>query len=429
MLGQPPGLCLSSVRLHYECPGQDPPVSESGGHSRRPVLASEAVVPGHPGTPSGCPGPSTAPQGLVPATPFPSFSSEPPRASHDWVSYSQRTARHLGFSSAVAHQLAFCRRSSTRMNYQARWLAYRAWCRRQGHSISRPTISKITDFLLYLCHSPHLSYSSITSYRSMLSVVFHFILPDVSSHPVLHDLLRSFRIQRPLPSSRVPPWDLLCVLSLLQGPPFEPLSSCSLRDLTCKVLFLVALATARRVGELQAVSSSVSFSGEDLYLSYLPEFRAKTESAPNPLPRSFAVRSLRDFVGSLPDELLLCPVMAVRIYVSRTSTISPRPRSLFVSPRTPTRPLSKNALSYFLRSVILQSLPSPPTSSSSVRAHTVRSISTSAAFSRNVALPDILSAATWRSSTVFTSFYLHDVQFTSNSGFALGPVVAAGVVV
>ena len=100
-----------------------------------------------------------------------------------------------------------------------------------------------------------------------------------------------------------------------------------------------------------------------------------------------------------------------------------------MSPRTLTRPISKNALSYFLRSVILQSLPSPPSSSSSVRAHSIRSVSTSAVFSRNIALPDILAAATWSSSTVFTSFYLHDVQFTSVNGFGLGPVVAAGAVI
>ena len=178
------------------------------------------------------------------------------------------------------------------MNYQARWLAYRAWCRGQGHSISRPTISKIADFLLYLRRSLHLSYSSIASYRSMLSAVFCFILSDVSSHPVLHDLLRSFRIERPLPSSRVPPWDLLRVLSLLRGPPFEPLSSCSLRDLPCKVLFLVALATARRVGELQAVSSSVSLSVEDL------------------LPLLPPGISGEDGVSVQPSSLLLCGSLA-----------------------------------------------------------------------------------------------------------------------
>ena len=183
----------------------------------------------------------------------------------------------------MARQLTHCRRSSTLINYQARWVTYRAWCRRLGHSISQPSFSKIADFLLYLRRSLHLSYSSIASYRSMLSAVFRFVLPEVSSHPVLHDLLHSFRIECPLPSSRVPPWDLLRVLVLLRGPPFEPLSSCSLRDLFLKVLFLVSLATARRVGELQVVSASVSFSGDDIFLSYLPEFRAKSESASNPL--------------------------------------------------------------------------------------------------------------------------------------------------
>ena len=277
----------------------------------------------------------------------------------------------------------------------------------------------------------------------MLSGVFRFLLPELSSHFVLRDLLRSFRLERPLSSSRVPPWDLLRVLSFLRGPPFEPLSACSLRDLTRKVLFLVSLATARRVGELQAVSRSVSFSGGDAYLSYLPEFLAKTESASNPLPRSFCVRSLTDFVGDLPDELLLCPVRALRVFLSRTSSISPRPRSLFVSPRAPSRSLSKNALSFFLRDLIAQAYSSPAPSSSSssssltsgglvtsrAGAHSVRGMATSWAFSRNVPVRSLLEAASWGSSSVFTSFYLRDVQFSSDSGFSLGPVVAAGAVV
>ena len=75
------------------------------------------------------------------------------------------------------------------------------------------------------------------------------------------------------------------------------------------------------------MSREVSFSGSDAYLSYLPEFRAKTESAVNPLPRSFCVRSLNDFMGDLPDELLLCPVRALRSYLSRTASFVSRPRS------------------------------------------------------------------------------------------------------
>ena len=229
----------------------------------------------------------------------------------------------------------------------------------------------------------------------MLSGVFHFVLP----HFVLRDLLRSFRLERPLPSSRVPPWDLSRVLAFLRGPPFEPLPSCSLRDLIRQVLFLISLATARRVVELQAVSAVVS-SGEDVYLSYLPEFWAKSESASRPLPRSFSVCSLRDFVGDLPDELLLCPVRALHHYLSRTAFLPSRPRSPFVSPRAPSRSLSKNALSFFLREVIADaysasgspltsvacssSLPSRSSRSSSyLRAHEVRGVAASLAFLRN----------------------------------------------
>ena len=253
------------------------------------------------------------------------------------------------------------------MNYQAKWAIYRAWCARHGHSVSRPTILKVASFLLYLCRTLTLSYSSIASYRSMLSVVFRFVLPELSSHFVLCDLLRSFCLERPLSSSRVPPWDLSLVLSFLRGPPFEPLSSCSLRDLTRKVLFLLLLATAHRVGELQALSSQVSSSGDDLFLSYLPE------SLVCPLPRSFLVRSLRDFVGSLPEKLLLCPVRALCLYLSRTASLPSRPHSHFVSPRSPSCSLSENTLSFFIREVIAKayssagrSLPSAPASSSSV---------------------------------------------------------------
>ena len=92
--------------------------------------------------------------------------------------------------------------ASLRLNYQSKWNTYRAWCHSHGHAMSWPFVPKVADFLLYLCRSLHLSYSSIASYRSMLSAAFRFVLPELSSHPVLHDLLRSFRLERPfLPRS------------------------------------------------------------------------------------------------------------------------------------------------------------------------------------------------------------------------------------
>ena len=114
----------------------------------------------------------------------------------------------------------------------------------------------------------------------------------------------------------------------------------------------MALATAKGVGELQALSPVVTFVGGDACLSYVPQFVAKSESLTHSIPRSFLVKSLSDFVAGLDDDLLLCPVRALRIYLDRTRPLAPLRHWLFVSPRRPSRAMSKNAVSLFLCDVI-----------------------------------------------------------------------------
>ena len=172
LLGSTPGLRVSTIRPHSEGPHQGSPVSRRRGDSGGSLLATEVVVPGPLGVPSGSAGPSAYAEGSSQTSALPSFPSEPPRTRSDWLSYCERSAHHFGFSLRVTHQHIFCRCPSTRMNHQAKWATYRSWCRSHGHSISRPSISKVADFLLYLLRSLHLSYSSVASYRSMLSAVF-----------------------------------------------------------------------------------------------------------------------------------------------------------------------------------------------------------------------------------------------------------------
>ena len=177
----------------------------------------------------------------------------------------------------------------------------------------------------------------------MLSAVFKFPLPEISTSPILKDLIRSFEISAPRPLFPPPPWDLDKVLQYLSGPPFEPLVRASFLDKTKKALFLLAMATAKRVSELQALSFSVSFQGEDLVLYYDPFFRAKTESAANPLPRSVIVPSLSDFAGDLPERVQ-CPVRAIKFLRKAARSASYIPSRLFVSPRNLERAMSKNAI-------------------------------------------------------------------------------------
>ena len=337
----------------------------------------------------------------------------------------QRFTRAAGFSSTVAEQSSLERRPSSRAVYQRRWSVYRSWCSEQGHSISRPSLAKVADFLCWLRSARSLSVSSIRGYRSVLSAVFRFHLPSLSSDPVLRDLLRSFQLSSAERVLRPPAWDLARVLRYLNSPHFEPLSQASLRALSLKTLFLLALATAKRVGELQALSSIVTFVGGDACLSYIPQFVAKSESLTRFIPCSFLVKSLSDFVAGLDGDLLLCPVRALCIYLDRTRSLSPLRHRLFVSPRRPSRAMSKNAVSFFLREIIHAAGASRP-EVGSVQAHEVHSVSTSVAFHQNWSVSSVLESATWSSSSVFSSFYLRDIQHEFDGMVSLGPFVAAG---
>ena len=243
---------------------------------------------------------------------------------------------------------------------------------------------------------------------------------------MIRDLLRSFRLSSAERVLRPPAWDLSKVLTYLVSPAFEPLSQASFRDLTLKTLFLLALATAKRVGELQALSSIVTFVGGDACLSYIPQFVAKSESLTRsiPRPRSFLVKSLADFAAGLDIDLLLCPVRALRLYLLRARSLSPCRHRLFVSPWRHSRAMSKNAVSFFLREVISAAGAARP-HVGSLRAHEVRSVSTSVAFHRNWSVSSVLESATWASSSVFSSFYLRDIQHEYDGLLSLGPFVAA----
>ena len=290
-------------------------------------------------------GSSGAPRPIAPAAVSATLPGSP-QASPSCLETLRRFTRVAGFSSTVASQASLARRPSLRKVYQLKWQVYCSWCHSHGHSVSRPSLPKVTDFLCWLRSSKALSVSSIKGYRSMLSAVFRFHLPSLSSHPVIRDLLRSFCLTSAERQLRPPSWDLSWVLRYLNSSEFEPLSRAPLRALTRKVLFLLALATAKRVGELQALSSVVTFVGGDACLSYVPQFVAKSESLTRSIPRSL-VKSLSDFAAGLDDDLLLCPVLALCIYLDRSTPLTSLRHRLFVSPRRPSRALSKNAVSFF----------------------------------------------------------------------------------
>ena len=153
VLGRSSGLRVPSGGHHSACSREAQGLHGDGAHASSSTLGPAPLVlcpaPAFAGSSSGPAGPSR-PLALASVS-----SSLPgsPSAQASCLATLQRFTRAAGFSSAVAEQSSLVRHPSSCAVYQVRWSIYRAWCHNNGHSISRPTLAKVADFL-YGCGTP-----------------------------------------------------------------------------------------------------------------------------------------------------------------------------------------------------------------------------------------------------------------------------------
>ena len=86
-------------------------------------------------------------------------------------------------------------------------------------------------------------------------------------------------------------------------------------------------------------------------------------------------------------------------------------------------------MSFFLREVVLGADSVCESAGPSVRAHSICRGSTSAVFMQNWSVSMVLEVASWRSTKVFASFYLPDVQYNFEGLCSLGLIVVAGSII
>ena len=281
---------------------------------------------------------------------------------------------------------------------------------------------------MHLRRDKGLSVSAVKGYRSALNQVFALRGKDLSACRVLNMLIRSFVVSCPPVEVRPPAWDLSVVLRSLRKAPYEPMSSASERFVGQKALFLLALASSKRVGELHGLSFRVSHTEgwKEVSLSFVPGFVAKTQdpSVHDPRFESFTIPALPR--GSDPEARLLCPVRALRRYLERTAEHRPALARLFLSTGESKKEVSKSSISYWIRQVIsrayaLAGEPAPP----HPRARETRGLGPSLLVKRNYDVAAVLKAGTWKRHSTFSRFYLRDLASRSLDVYHLGPVVAA----
>ncbi len=195
--------------------------------------------------------------------------------------------------------------------------------------------------------------------------------------------------QRLAPRSRtlaVPAWDLGLVLRALRVEPFEPLELIDLKWLSLKVAFLLAVTSARRVGELQALSTH-----EDCYRFLLDDAgvilrptSAFLPKVPSEFNRNQPVE-LRSFCPTQEngeegqEGSWLCPVRALRVYIQRTQALR-KTDQLFVCFKLQClgQPVSKSRLSHWIVEMIQQAYKGTGVAvPGGLRAHSTRSMATS----------------------------------------------------
>ena len=256
-----------------------------------------------------------------------------------------------------------------------------------------PPLKAIADFLLHLFQDRKLQPGTIDGYRSAIADKLGNSTINVSKDENLSRLLDSFHRDRPKGRRGVPSWNLSLVLHQLTKAPFEPLKEASLKRLTFKTVFLLALGSGKRRSKIHAwlhknIRHQSDWSKVSLYPS--PSFLSKNQLAKEG-PDSVAPVVIPALVPSLDRSLKgdrsLCPVRALRYYLDRTSDLRQNKELVFVSFKTSHQDIYKDISPGTISSWIKQTVilcyelsDQEALSLHQVKAHDVRAFAASKAF-------------------------------------------------
>ncbi len=298
-----------------------------------------------------------------------------------------------GFPERVLNTISEARALSTRRLYALKWSVFSTWCLNRGENPSTSELAVVLSFLQELLDKGR-SHSTLKVFVAAIAA-FHAPIAGQSvgrDNSVVRFLKGARRLNPPRPLT-VPTWDLPTVLRTLKGPPFEPLQSTDLRSLSLKTALLLALASVKRVGDLQALSTSPA-------CLEFNTFRAQVITL-SALPPSEEDRELS----------LLCLVRALRIYFERSAPFR-HTEQLFVSfgNRTKGHPVTKQRLSKWIVEAVMLAYSSLGLQCPiGVRAHSTRGIASSWAWSSGVSITEICTAAGWATPSTFARFYNLDI--------------------
>lgn len=296
------------------------------------------------------------------------------------------------------------RKESTHKIYNRTWKRFISWCEERQRTPRNPPVSLILDFLQSGLEKG-LSTSTLKRQVAAISAALgHKNGKTLAQHLHVRRFLKGASLLNPPPVHRFPSWRLNLVLQALCHPPFESLATCTLKVLSLKTLFLVAVTSARRVSELRALSvhrDLCTFIADSVGLRLDPAFIPKVNTQFHRAQVIIIPSFCPDPKTSREREWHYLDVRrALSFYIDRTKDLR-KTDSLFVSFKTSSlgKLVSTSTLSRWIRECITLAYQGsgvePP---KGITAHSLCSASTSAAYRSLPSLETICRAATELSS-------------------------------
>ena len=435
VLGKSGPICLPTSSHLGQSGGDVTGVPLQQDHFDRPRVAQHALVLGSSGNVQSDPSVSAQPAQSGISTFQPDPAQEPVKPELTCLAPRATAIKEQGFSEAVAARIEAPQRGSTRSVNEAKWTIFTKWCLSNQVDFRTPPLKAIADFLLHLFQDRKLQPGTIDGYRSAIADTLGSCTINVSKDENLTRLLDSFHRDRPKGGRGIPSWNLSLVLHQLTKAPFEPLKEASLKHLTFKTVFLLALGSGKRSSEIHPrlhknIRHQSDWSKVSLYPS--PSFLSKNQLAkegPDSVAPVVITALAPTLDKSLKGDRSLCPVRALLYYLDRTSDLRQNKELVFVSFKKGfDKDISPASISSWIKQTVILCCELSDLEALTlhqVKAHDVRAFAASKAFQSGVSLEQILSACHWKSHNTFTQFYLKDVAWADTELFHLGPVVAA----
>ena len=245
-------------------------------------------------------------------------------------------------------------------------------------------------FLAELYHTG-VGYSAINTARCALSTCLLIDrCKNFGSRPLVSRFIKGIFESRPGLPKYFETWDVKQVFSYLQ--PLHPPESLTLKDLTHKLVMLLALLSGQRHQTLHSLSVS------DIKLN--PDKCVFVIKALLKTSRPGRHISSLEFVAYQPDPRL-CVVTYMLEYVKRTSALRQGARQLLLSYTKPYKSVSADTVTNWIKHVLRKS----GINISLFSAHSTRSASTSLAKAAQIPLDTIMRSTGWSNYDTFQKFY------------------------